>query len=183
MDVTFIKRASGYDVRVRRDRGPELAPRGGPGASPTVPHDAAHLLVEIEAGLRGGVFGRLADANGLDGLFWPADPAQRRAASRKRKQPTAAQSADMARSEYLASLTVALWEVERGHRAPDAAWPGALGDADIAADLRERIFARYDDFAARWRALRDGGELTVAWPGPGAVSGDRRRDRKPARRG
>ncbi|EIC65241.1 hypothetical protein S7W_18140, partial [Mycobacteroides abscessus M94] len=33
-----------------------------------MPHDAAHLIVEQEARLRGGVFGRLADANGLDGL-------------------------------------------------------------------------------------------------------------------
>lgn len=181
MDVTFIKRAGGYDVRVRRERGPELAPRGGPGGSPTVPHDAAHLIVEIEAGLPGGVYGRIADANGLDGLFWPADPAARRRATRNRKQPSSAQSADMARSEYLASLTVALWEVERGLRAPDPAWPGSLDDAEITDELRERIFARYDEFAPRWRALSDGGELTVAWPAA-AVSG-RRPGRKPARRG
>ncbi len=116
MEVTFVKRRNGYDVRIRRERGPELTPRGGPGGRPPVPHDAAHLIVEQEARLRGGVFGRLADANGLDGLFWPADPAERRKASRRNRKPTAAQAADMARSEYLASLTAALWEVERGHR-------------------------------------------------------------------
>lgn len=163
MDVVFVKRRNGYDVRIRRDKGPELAPRGGPGGRPPVPHDAAHLIVEAEAGLRGGVFGRIADANGLDGLFWPADPAERRRASRRARKPSAAQSADMARSEYLASLTAALWEVERGHRAPDPAWPGALADADVDPALRERIFARYDDLAPRWAALPDGGELTLTW--------------------
>ncbi|KXO95018.1 hypothetical protein AXK56_17080 [Tsukamurella pulmonis] len=128
-----------------------------------MPHDAAHLIVEVEAGLRGGVFGRLADANGLDGLFWPADPAERRKASRRKRQPTAAQSADMARSEYLASLTAALWEVERGHRPPDAAWPGAREDAAIDPALLTRIFARYDEFAPAWAALPEGGELALTW--------------------
>ncbi|KNB67975.1 hypothetical protein MAUC95_02915, partial [Mycobacteroides abscessus] len=92
MEVTFVKRRNGYDVRIRRERGPELTPRGGPGGRPPVPHDAAHLIVEQEARLRGGVFGRLADANGLDGLFWPADPAERRKASRRNRKPTAAQA-------------------------------------------------------------------------------------------
>lgn len=71
MEVTFVKRRNGYDVRIRRERGPELTPRGGPGGRPPVPHDAAHLIVEQEARLRGGVFGRLADANGLDGSSGP----------------------------------------------------------------------------------------------------------------
>ncbi|BDH55164.1 D-alanyl-D-alanine carboxypeptidase family protein [Tsukamurella sp. PLM1] len=131
-----------------------------------MPHDAAHLIVEAEAGLRGGVFGRIADANGLDGLFWPADPAERRKASRRKRQPTAAQAADMARSEYLASLTAALWEVERGYRKPEPAWPGALEDADIEPALRERIFARYDDFAPRWAALPDGASSRCAGETP-----------------
>ncbi len=163
MEVTFVKRRNGYDVRITRTGGPELAPRGGPGGRSLVPHDAAHLIVEAEAGLRGGVFGRIADANGLDGLFWPADPAERRKASRRNRQPTAAQAADMARSEYLASLTAALWEVARGHRQPDPAWPGRPEDAAVDAALLGRIFARYDDFSPRWAALPDGGELTLSW--------------------
>ncbi|WP_461167899.1 hypothetical protein [Tsukamurella serpentis] len=163
MDVTFVKRRNGYDVRISRDSGPRLEPRGGPGGKPLIPHDAAHLIVEAEAGIRGGVFGRIADANGLDGLFWPADPAERRRAARRKRRPTAAQSADMARSEALASLTAALWEVQRGHRPADPAWPGPLQNPAVPAELRDRIFARYDDFAERWRALPDGGELTLHW--------------------
>ncbi|WP_079275447.1 hypothetical protein [Mycobacteroides abscessus] len=163
MEVTFVKRRNGYDVRVRRERGPELTPRGGPGGRPPVPHDAAHLIVEQEARLRGGVFGRLADANGLDGLFWPADPAERRKASRRNRKPTAAQAADMARSEYLASLTAALWEVERGHRQAAGPWPGPAAEVYVEPALLDRIFARYDDFAPRWAELPDGGELTLLW--------------------
>lgn len=163
MDVTFVKRGTGYEVRIHRAKGPELAPRGGPGASPTVPHDAAHLIVEREAGLRGGVYGRIADANGLDGLFWPADPAARKKASRKGRAPSASQQEDMRRSEHLASLTAALWEVERGLRTPDGPWPGRIADSGIAPDLLERIFGRYDAFAGQWRALPDGGALTVQW--------------------
>ncbi|SII26174.1 Uncharacterised protein [Mycobacteroides abscessus subsp. abscessus] len=163
MEVTFVKRRNGYDVRIRRERGPELTPRGGPGGRPPVPHDAAHLIVEQEARLRGGVFGRLADANGLDGLFWPVDPAERRKASRRNRKPTAAQAADMAQSEYLASLTAALWEVERGHRQAAGPWPGPAAEVYVEPALLDRIFARYDDFAPRWAELPDGGELTLLW--------------------
>lgn len=124
------------------------------------------MVVEIEASLSGGVFGRLYDANGLDGLFWPADPAERRKAARRPRRPTAGQVEDMERSEYLASLTFALWEVERGFAAPDPAWPGRTEDADVKPELLQRIFDRFDDFDARWRELSDGGEVTVAWVQP-----------------
>lgn len=162
--MIFTKRGTGYEIRVRRDVGPVLAPRVGPGASAHVPHDAAHLFAEIEDGLRGGVFGRLEDANGRDGLFWPDDPAERRKAMRIKRAPTPSQSADMARSEHLASLTYALWEVDRGHRAPDASWPGRAEDARVSADLLRRLYARYDTFSAQWRRLPNGAAITVEWP-------------------
>ena len=174
MDVTFTKLRGRYEIAVRRTAGAALAPRNGPGHSDAVPHDVAHLLVEIEEGLRGGVYGRLAAADGDDGLFWPADPRERRASLQRRRAPTPQESADMARSERLASLTVALWEVARGRRAPDPAWPGSIDDSGVDADLLERLFARYDDFAARWSALPTGGSVTVAWPLPEG-SGRRRR--------
>ncbi|GAA1524929.1 hypothetical protein GCM10009788_30800 [Nocardioides humi] len=139
-----------------------------------MPHDVAHLLVEIEDGLRGAVYGRLAAADGDDGMFWPADPAARRASLKRRRPPTPAESADMARSERLASLSVALWEVARGRRRPDPAWPGTAAGSGIDPDLLERLFSRYDDFADRWAALPAGGSITLAWPFPEG-SGRRRR--------
>ena len=61
MKVTFAK-ATGrrYVMTVVRERGPQLAPRPGPGYDDYLPHDAVHFLVEAEAGLAGGVFGRIA---------------------------------------------------------------------------------------------------------------------------
>ncbi|WGX94845.1 hypothetical protein [Nocardioides sp. L-11A] len=174
MDVTFTKLAGRYEIAVRRTVGAALAPRNGPGHSDAVPHDVAHLLVEIEDGLRGGVYGRLAAADGDDGLFWPVDPAARRASLKNRRPPTPEESADMARSERLASLTVALWEVARGRRRPDPAWPGRVEDGGVDADLLARLFARYDDFSGRWESLPRGGSITLAWPFPEG-SGKRRR--------
>lgn len=124
------------------------------------------MLVEIEDSLSGGVFGRISDANGLDGLFWPADPAERRKAARRPRRPTAGQVKDMKRSEYLASLTSALWEVERGFATPDPAWPGRKDDVDVKPELLQRIFDRFDEFDARWRAIPEGSEVTVAWVHP-----------------
>ncbi len=174
VDVTFTKLAGRYEIAVRRTAGPELAPRNGPGHSDAVPHDVAHLLVEIEDGLRGAVYGRLAAADGDDGMFWPVDPAARRASLKRRRTPTPQESADMARSERLASLSVALWEVARGRRGYDATWPGPVENSDIESGLLERLYARYDDFAARWAALPAGGSITLAWPFPEG-SGKRRR--------
>ena len=174
MDVTFTKLAGRYEIAVDRSVGAALAPRNGPGHSDAVPHDVAHLLVEIEDGIRGGVYGRLAAADGDDGMFWPADPAARRASLKNRRAPTPAESADMARSERLASLTVALWEVARGRRRPDPAWPGRIDDSLVDAGLLDRLFGRYDDFAGRWSALAVGESLTLAWPFPEGT-GKRRR--------
>lgn len=173
MDVTFTKLAGRYEIQVDRTVGAPLAPRNGPGHHDAVPHDVAHLLVEIEDGIRGAVYGRLAAADGDDGMFWPADPAARRKSLRNRRTPTPEESADMARSERLASLSVALWEVERGRRTADPAWPGTVEASGIQRDLLDRLFARYDDFAARWSALAVGRSITVAWPFPEG-SGKRR---------
>lgn len=174
MDVTFTKLRGRYEIAVRRDAGAALAPRNGPGHSDRVPHDVAHLIVEVEEGLRGGVYGRLAAADGDDGMFWPLDPTERRASLKRRRTPTAQESADMGRSETLASASVALWEVARGWRAPDPAWPGRAAHSGIDAGLLERLFARYDDFAARWAALSPGASITMDWPFPEG-SGKRRR--------
>lgn len=174
MQVRFTKLSGRYEIAVDRSAGAALAPRNGPGHSDAVPHDVAHLLVEIEDGLRGAVYGRLAAADGDDGMFWPADPKARRASLKNRRSPTPQESADMARSERLASLTVALWEVARGRRKPDPAWPGQVGDSGLDTALVERLFARYDDFSTRWAALPVGGTITLDWPFPEGT-GKRRR--------
>ncbi|CAM3931690.1 hypothetical protein [Smaragdicoccus niigatensis] len=174
MKVKFTKLSGRYEIAVLREAGHALAPRNGPGYNDAVPHDVAHLFVEIEDRIRGGVYGRLAAADGDDGLFWPADPAINKKTTKNRRQPTPQESADMARSERLASVTVALWEVERRLRTFEPAWPGTPEKSGIDPALLNRLYARYDDFAAQWSAIGEGQSLTVAWPFPEG-SGQRRR--------
>lgn len=159
MEVTFTKGPGrAYTVAVRREKAPELAPRRGPGSHPYLPHDLVHLVVEVEAGLRGGVFGRIAA--GESGLFWPADPARRRRVNRResRRKPSPAARADMARSEELAGLCMPLWELRRGHR---DRLPAYLAGADTTDPLVDRIVTRLDELADHWHALSEDGSLTA----------------------
>ena len=105
MEVTFTKLyRRRYLMTVVRDRGPELAPRQGPGYNEYLPHDAVHFIVEAEAALSGGVFGRVVA--GQNNIFTTADPAIRRHQARReaKRRPNATDRADMATSESLASL-------------------------------------------------------------------------------
>lgn len=163
MDVTFTKMSGRrYLVAVARERGPELAPRQGPGYHAHLPHDAVHFLVEAEAGLAGGVFGRIAA--GRSGMFWPADPAVRRATARReaRWSPSEAEHADMARSERLASACQQLWELRTGRRSELQVWNSPTAEDDPA--LVERIVTRLEAFAESWHPLPVGGSATLAWP-------------------
>ncbi|MEW1863349.1 hypothetical protein AB0399_23780 [Streptomyces sp. NPDC088194] len=165
MDVTFTK-APGrrYQMTVVRERGPELAPRQGPGYDDYLPHDAVHFLVEAEAGLSGAVFGRIAA--GRSNIFWAADPAVRKRLARReaKRQPDRAEHADMARSETLASLCEPLWQLRAGHRADLPDWFSSIEPGISRSRLVERILVRLDDFAARWHALPAGGSVTLSWP-------------------
>ncbi len=162
MQVTFTKGpGTRYDIAVHRETGAALAPRGGPGGHPYLPHDLVHFLVEAEAGIELGVYGRLAA--GDNGLFWPADPARRAKASRRRKtkrpRPSPGASADMARSEELAGIAVPVWEVRHGHAAELPAYVAA-GEIPPVVD---RIVRRLDEYAQRWHGLPVGGSLTLTW--------------------
>lgn len=166
VEVTFTKVAGcRYLMTVVRERGPQLAPRSGPGYDDYLPHDAVHFIVEAEARLSGGVFGRIAA--GWGNLFWPADPSQLRRERRReaKRRPNATQHADMARSEALASVCQTLWELQAGHRRELPPWfSTATADLLESSPLRERIVARLDEFAARWHALVVGGSITLPWP-------------------
>ncbi|MGV9456321.1 hypothetical protein [Streptomyces sp. NPDC003635] len=162
MRVVFTKGpGTSYDIAVHRETGPALAPRNGPGGHPYLPHDLVHFLVEVEAGIGLGVYGRLAA--GDNGLFWPADPAERAKAARRRRtkraKPSDEARADMARSEELAGIAVPVWEVRRGH-APEL--PAHVAARELPPVV-DRIVARFDDYAERWHALPVGGSLTLTW--------------------
>jgi hypothetical protein len=165
VEVTFTKAAGRrYTMAVARERGPQLAPRQGPGYDDYLPHDAVHFLVEAEAGLSGAVFGQIAA--GRSNIFWPADPAvQRRQARREAKgAPSAAERADMARSEELASVCPPLWELRAGHRRTLPPWFSRVPAGMLESPLTERILGRLDEFAACWQGLSAGGSITLRWP-------------------
>jgi hypothetical protein len=164
MDVTFTKAAGRrYLLTVSRERGPELATRQGPGYHEYLPHDAVHFLVEVEAGLPDGVFGQIAA--GRRNIFAAVDPAERRRYARReaRRRPSPSEIADMSRSESLASLCAALWDVRAGHRSGLPAWLAGTDPELLKSPLVERILGRLDDFAARWHALPTGGSITLSW--------------------
>jgi hypothetical protein len=168
MDVTFTKLPGRrYRMAVVRERGPELAPRQGPGYDDHLPHDAVHFLVEAEAGLSGGAFGRIAA--GRDNIFWAADSVARKRQARReaKRRPTQAEHADMARSERLASLCEPLWKLRAGQRSDLPDWFASMASGITESPLVERILVRLDDFAARWHALPVGGSVTLSWPSPG----------------
>lgn len=165
MDVTFTKVAGRrYLMTVVRERGPQLAPWHGPGYDDYLPHDAVHLLVEVEARLSGGVFGRIAA--GQSNIFWAADPRELRRQARReaKRKPNATERADMARSEELVGICQPLWELRAGHRRELPLWFSSLTPDSLESPLCERILARLDEFAARWHALPIGRSTTLSWP-------------------
>jgi hypothetical protein len=181
MEVTFTKLPGRrYEMTVVRERGPVLAPRTGPGYHEYLPHDAVHFLVEDEAGLRGGAFGRIAA--GQSNMFWPADPALLRRQRRhdKAHKPTPGEHADMATSEKLAGLCQVLWEVRAGQRATPPDWFSRADPQTLESPLVQRILERLDTFAAWWHHLPPGGSITLAWD-PDARADPRRGDRRPSR--
>src|ERR1700733_9472414 len=169
-------------MAVVRERGPALAPRQAPGYDEYLPHEAVHLLVELEAGLAGGVFGRLAA--GHSNIFWTADPAagprQRR---RERKRRTTKQErADMARSELLAATCAPLWELRTGRRTEPPEWFSRLEPDLGGLPLVERIIDRLDAFAACWHELPPGDSIAFEWSPATPTSRGYSAQRRAARR-
>jgi hypothetical protein len=165
MDVTFTKDSGRrYLMTVVRERGPELAPRHGPGYDDYLPHDAVHFLVEAEARLTGGAFGRISA--GQSNMFWPADGRLLRHQNRReaKRKPSAAEHAQMGRSEDLASVCQVLWQLKQGHRGERPSWLDRVPPEDLKSGLTERILARLDEFARRWHALPVGRGITLTWP-------------------
>lgn len=152
-------------MTVVRERGPRLAPRQGPGYHDYLPHDAVHFLAEAEAGLAGGVFGRIAA--GENQMFWPADPRLLRKTRRreKKRSRSAGEHADMGRSEDLASLCAVLWEMREGFRSSAPEWFSRVPDGARESAVVRRILRRLDSFASQWHTLGPGGSLTLEWPG------------------
>lgn len=176
MDVTFTKvPGRRYRMTVVRERGPEPAPRQGPGYDDWLPHDAVHFLVEAGAGLSGGVFGRIAAGRSNNLLGGRSRGQEAPGATGGQAAAEQAEHADMARSEALASACEPLWRVRAGvcSELPDRCSSGEphLGEPQLV----ERILYRLDEFAERRHALPPGGSVTLRWQPSGQRSARRTR--------
>jgi hypothetical protein len=136
-----------------------------------IPHDIVHYVVEAELGLTNAVYGRAARGAGTfvatsepDGN--PRERARQRRKQQRREKALASQDAarteDMARSERLAGLCDVAWRRKHGQQ-PDPMRSAPVLRSEDAADV-DRVVARLDVVAPRWRALPVGKELVFEWP-------------------
>ena len=166
MDVTFARIGERrYAVSVAREAGPPIELRQAPGWDDEVPHDVAHMLVEIEFGIALGIFGQIAAGSpGIFGTETTTRKEQRLRARLEREHRD-----EGLRSERLVHLSMLVWKGMPLPRALDTAGVTlAGGDADSLAQVCRRL----DEFSARWRNIGVGESVTIAWPT--ATTGTRR---------
>src|SRR5687768_10240311 len=109
MNVIFTKtRERAYRVSIQRPGAPELIMDPAPGYHDLLPHDLVHLIVEVELGLRGGVYGQLA-AGGDAGTFRPVDSNAKRKLAKRGDALMRTNREDVERSERLAHLCWLTW--------------------------------------------------------------------------
>jgi hypothetical protein len=164
--VTFTRTAARrYAVRVEREHAATVAAEPAPGYDDHLPHDLVHFVVESQAGLSRGIFGKLA-AGGEDRLFRPVDGTWTRRDTRRADRSTEPPGGDVARSEHLAAAAYNAWLFRHGRIAavPDAS--GALARAGLTPRELEALVDRLDDLAIRWHALGVGGSISLEWPQP-----------------
>lgn len=154
-----------YRVTAEREASSRVAADSAPGYDPYLPHDLVHFLVERHWGLRDGIFGQLA-AGGDAGTFSPIDELPTRRWARRSARRNASSGTDTARSELLAGLTLAGWQIRTGRLSvPDDAqeW---LDEAGLDERELDEVVDRLDEVAHPWRALDVGESLVFDWPWP-----------------
>lgn len=165
MRIEITKHDGGYySMRVAGNRGRTLAPRRGPGHGALVPHDVAHLLVEIELGLHGGVFGRVAR---MKSTWFPLSDSKEETRHLRRVKkwfPTPQDRADMAKSEQVVGIGEALLarKLEGNRELPD--WFSRFPDGIEESPEVVRTVDRFEEFTRRWHSLPVDGSLTIDWP-------------------
>lgn len=150
-----------YAVAVHRDL--RMAP--APGYSDLIPHDLVHLVVEVELGLRDGVFGQLA-AGGNAGTFVPTEETRTKAWARQVERRNRSTGRQMARSENLVAQLYPRWLRRRGHLPGSHYVLQEPPPTDLRPAVQERMMRRLDDLSARWRSVQVGAAMAVDWPWP-----------------
>lgn len=175
-----------YGIAVRREGFPDVEMHPAPSYHSHLPHDVIHFVVEVELGLRLGVFGQLAQG-GHAGTFlryWnpPDDPRearrQRRRSDKRGARLLEQGHDDVELSEQAAVICEHAWlarspapELRRRARTLEpyvAKVREQLSPAArraLADDTLGAICERLDALSLEWRALGVGDEFTLAWPG------------------
>ena len=151
MKVTFTKVATRrYSLTAEGTKNGTVKMDPAPGFHDRLPHDAAHLIVEIELGIEGGIFGQIA----AGGILPPQDQDARvrRKAKKRREAIFKANNDDALFSEHAVYAAQSRWE--KHEIIPDTKIP----PADLA-----RIIAKYEEFAAQWSLLPVGGSISLEW--------------------
>jgi hypothetical protein len=184
-----------YAVIVHRD-GETLAMSTAPGYDTLMPHDLSHMIVELELGLDGGIFGQLA-AGGHAATFHRTDAVSpdRRATARDRRRRDKrgdrlmkAGRDDGALSERATYICLHAWlarsadPVHRARAHTMAAEAAHVRDVQSSDEARvlspaaiDRVCARLDALSRQWRALAIGESMFVEWRDD---AGDRRRAKR-----
>ena len=167
---SVMLRADGLEVELE---GGSYNRVGGPAGE--VPHDIAHLIVEDEFGLTGGVWGVLA-AGGMLGHARVVSGRRAPHATRRGREVVTGRRERVMQAEM---LTRAVCDACAGILADDPRairtalgrrwWSDAVTEAAI-----ERCRVRLQEAGERWAALRPGEALAVTWP-HAARPGRRRR--------
>ncbi len=175
-----------YAIRISRAGHPTIEMDPAPGYDPQMPHDLAHLIVEREIGLRGGVFGQIA-AGGNAGTFRPVlapgSPAReaarlRRKVSKRGESLQHRQSDEAMLVERLVDACLGEWASRMTSRRERFVIDDSLQKILTGARL-DQICSELDRISRLWIALGQSESLTLAWP-PEALA-HRAARRSPAR--
>ena len=182
MEVQFRRTGERqYGVTINRKDLPVVERNSAPGYDPLVPHDLMHLIVELELGLKNGIFGQVAKG-GNAGSFQPVTAERKDDRQAKRRRKRAAKMLrqgldDCIQSEHATYLCWYEWlarskDPQRRKLANHMAshvqsFRVNLPRSEVKGlneDVIKRVCERLEDVSARWSSLRVGESLTVEWP-------------------
>ena len=174
-----------YAIHAIRPGFPDATMDPAPGFDPFLPHDVMHLVAEASLGLKGGVFGQLANG-GLAGTFRirPDEALSKRKMTRLRRRADS-------RDEKL--LKKGLRDSEKSERATYLCWYEWLKRSDNASqretaremadnaahikatapaaeiealdeEMLTKVCSRLDSLSACWAGTGVGEHMSISWP-------------------
>jgi hypothetical protein len=153
MNVTFTKTAKKrYRVSIEGAGVESLHIEPAPGYNDRLPHDAAHMIVESELRIAGGIFGQLASGSTL-GSFHTEQVTRDRKSKKRAERVFKENKDDALFSEHAVYAAQSRWEKHE-----------IVPDTKIPADKIVKICQRFQAFADKWSQIGIGHSITLEWP-------------------